>query len=215
MMSNCEYAVLKNIPEIIETERLYLRVIRPGDGPMIFKAVEETRTQLESLFCWARQSTKPDDLEKFARESHIKFLKREDFVFLVFLKNTTQTPHDHYDKFVGCCHLGDVNWDLKSAFIGYWIRKSAQGNGIAQEFVKALTYFGIQDLGLIRLSLYIHDINHASYNVAEKCGFSMELRTRGIGCLLPTDTEPPLVRLYSRHDLQGLEGFSYQSEHQF
>ena len=74
--------------------------------------------------------------------------------------------------------LGRVGLDRISgngtANVGYWVRTSQTGQGIATAAVRLIARFAFEDLGLQRLELHIAADNLASRRVAEKAGASFE-----------------------------------------
>ncbi|MNF35073.1 putative ribosomal N-acetyltransferase YdaF [compost metagenome] len=62
--------------------------------------------------------------------------------------------------------------------IGYWVRQSRQGQGIARQAVALLRDFGFQRLGLFRLEIVMGVGNTASEAVAIAAGATFECRAR-------------------------------------
>lgn len=62
--------------------------------------------------------------------------------------------------------------------IGYWVRQSRQGQGIARQAVALLRDFGFQRLGLFRLEIVMGVGNTASEAVAVAAGANFECRAR-------------------------------------
>jgi ribosomal-protein-serine acetyltransferase len=60
------------------------------------------------------------------------------------------------------------------ANVGYWVRKSLAGKGIATAAVKLVADFGLKDLGLNRLEILVPEGNEGSKRVAEKAGAKRE-----------------------------------------
>jgi RimJ/RimL family protein N-acetyltransferase len=61
-----------------------------------------------------------------------------------------------------------------TADIGYWVRTSQTGLGLATAAVRLVARFGFEDLGLRRLEMLIATDNLASRRVAEKVGATFE-----------------------------------------
>ncbi|MEZ4730059.1 MAG: GNAT family N-acetyltransferase [Caldilineaceae bacterium] len=106
--------ILRDIPDRLESERLLLRSPRPGDGAAINAAVLESLTELRPWMVWAQQAPTVEENERYAREAHVRFLKREELPFLVFHKET--------HTMVGSSGLHRINWDVPKVEIGYWVR---------------------------------------------------------------------------------------------
>jgi RimJ/RimL family protein N-acetyltransferase len=75
--------------------------------------------------------------------------------------------------FLGRVGLDRITAD-RTANVGYWVRTSQTGRGIATAAVRLVARFGFEDLGLRRLELLIAVDNPASRRVAEKAGATFE-----------------------------------------
>jgi RimJ/RimL family protein N-acetyltransferase len=65
-----------------------------------------------------------------------------------------------------------------TALFGYWLGRSYWGRGIATEAARLLSDFALQSGGLRRLEATVFAPNTASARVLEKCGFTLEGRSR-------------------------------------
>lgn len=61
-----------------------------------------------------------------------------------------------------------------NAEIGYWLGEEFWGRGIATAAVRALTRYGFEAQGLVRLYAAVFEGNRASMRVLEKCGYEHE-----------------------------------------
>ncbi len=61
-----------------------------------------------------------------------------------------------------------------SAELGYWLGKPFWGRGIATAAARAMTAYGLEELGLIRLDAQVQVHNKASARVLEKVGYRYE-----------------------------------------
>ena len=60
------------------------------------------------------------------------------------------------------------------ATLGYWLARSARGQGIAAEALRAVVHWAFGDLRIPRLQLYVEPWNTASQRTAERVGFQRE-----------------------------------------
>jgi RimJ/RimL family protein N-acetyltransferase len=65
-----------------------------------------------------------------------------------------------------------------SAELGYWLAEPYWNQGIMTEAVKAVTHFGLSQLGFIRIYAQPFEWNQASMRVLEKAGYTFEGRHR-------------------------------------
>jgi RimJ/RimL family protein N-acetyltransferase len=76
--------------------------------------------------------------------------------------------------FLGGCGLNQINTQHLMANLGYWVRTSAAGTGVATAAVKLITEFAFQRTDLVRLEILCATGNKASQRVAEKAGAGRE-----------------------------------------
>lgn len=162
--------ILLDLPMPIQTARLLLRPLMPGDGKQVFEAVEESREQFKLWLPWTNEAHTWEDCECTAREFYAGFIVRKS-VHLVILKDS---------ELMGMCGFNHIDWNIPSATIGYWCRKSAQGNGYMREAVEALTNYGFNTLQFKKLSILCDDRNLPSIRVAERAGYTLEVRAKGL-----------------------------------
>ena len=82
-------AILRDVPESIESERLKMRPPRPGDGPMVLEALRESLADLRRFpasMQWALAEPSIESSEKYCREAYSNFLARRDLPLLLLLK---------------------------------------------------------------------------------------------------------------------------------
>ena len=158
--------ILRDLPDRIESQRLLIRPPRPGDGATINGAVLDSLAELRPWMPWAQQTPTVDDNEVYAREAHVRFLKREDLSLLLFDKVT--------NTLVGSSGLHGINWAVPKFEIGYWVRTPYAGQGYITEAVAALTDFTFTSLGAHRVEIRCDAKNARSAAVARRSGFALE-----------------------------------------
>lgn len=158
--------ILLDIPTMIETERLRLRMPRPGDGSKVNAAIKASLSELQPWLGFALSNPEVEDTESNAREAHAKFLTRESLRYLVFLKNT--------DEFVGSTGFHNIDWSIPKLEIGYWIDTRMSGNGYMVEAVGELTKFTLTGLGGRRVEIRCESTNLKSRAIPEKLGYDLE-----------------------------------------
>jgi ribosomal-protein-serine acetyltransferase len=81
---------------------------------------------------------------------------------------------------LGMVSLHRIDWLRRNAGIGYWVRRSEWGRGIASEAARAVLEMAFHDCGLYRVEVHVALENKASQRVAEKVGLLREGVARGI-----------------------------------
>jgi RimJ/RimL family protein N-acetyltransferase len=154
------------LPEQIESERLVIRVARPGDGAMFNQAILESIDRLSPWLAWANPPPPVEVSEETCRRAHERFLRNEDLMAFFLLKDG--------GSLVGGSGLHDADWDLRSFEIGYWGRSAFAGRGLITEGVRALAGHALGPLAANRVLVVTDDLNVASWKLAERCGFELE-----------------------------------------
>ena len=76
--------------------------------------------------------------------------------------------------FAGACGLSGYSAEHRHAMLGYWIRSSRTGHGLATHAARRVCAAGFSDLDLIRIDIVVPTTNRASLRVAEKLGARRE-----------------------------------------
>ena len=72
--------------------------------------------------------------------------------------------------YLGGCGLNQIDHANGRANLGYWVRSSAVGRGVATAAVQLVRQWGFEQTSLLRLEVVIAVGNLASHRVAEKAG---------------------------------------------
>ena len=155
--------LLIDIPMPIETPRLILRNVLPGDGAALFAAKEESFKELNKWMAWAKEPGTAEQDEIIARENHAEFILRRDIMIVGFEKAS--------GKLVIGTGLQRMNWDAGYFEIGYYVRTSETGKGFVTESTNALLRYTFNALGAKKVGICHVDGNDASKRVIEKLGF--------------------------------------------
>jgi len=162
--------ILRDFPHSFDTARLTIRRPEPGDGPEINAAIRETWSDLAEWMPWALRRPTVEESEEFVRRAHVKFLEREDLMFLMLEKGGATV--------VGACGLHRMDWTVPSFEIGYWCRARFQSNGYATEAAGALADFAVRELSARRLVIKCDAENVRSAAIPRRIGFVHEATLR-------------------------------------
>src|SRR6202030_2321517 len=119
--------VLIDVPMPIRTPRLLIRPKQVGDGARTSAAVAETWDDLHKWMGWAenRDAFTAEEIEIRTRHVMASFILRES-IELIGLEAAT-------GEAVIWCGLHDIDWQGRQCDTGFWVRKSAHGQGFATE----------------------------------------------------------------------------------
>ena len=141
-------------------EELLLRPFRLSDSQQLYCAVKESLKELKPWMLWATDTY----TELTAREYITIALARwEEHTFYAFAITRA-------DEILGGCTLSSIHSIYHFCNLGYWVRTSCHGQGIAGRAAKLAARFAFENLGLIRVEIVIAVENQASLRVAEKIG---------------------------------------------
>jgi RimJ/RimL family protein N-acetyltransferase len=157
-------------PYRIVTERLVLRCWEPSDAPALKEAVDSSLDHLRPWMPWAAQEPQPlEEKVRLLRRFRGQFDLGEDFVYGLFSRDE--------DEVVGGSGLhtriGDHGLE-----IGYWIRASRVGEGLATETSAALTRAAFEVCGVDRVEIRVDPVNERSAAIPRRLGFVEEARLR-------------------------------------
>jgi ribosomal-protein-serine acetyltransferase len=139
-------------------EELLLRSFQPSDSTGLYCAVKESLKELKPWMSWATDSY----TELIAREYiTIARARWEEHTFYAFAITRA-------DEILGGCTLSSIHPIYHFCNLGYWVRTSCHGQGIAGRAAKLAARFAFENLGLIRVEIVIAVENQASLRVAEK-----------------------------------------------
>lgn len=165
-------------PYRIVTERLVVRCWEPIDAPRLKDAIDSSLDQLRPWMPWA--GAEPQELsEKVAllRRFRGQFDLGTDFVMGIFDADEREV--------VGGTGLHKRR-GADALEIGYWIRTSQVGRGLATESTASLTRVAVELCDVDRVEIRVDPTNEASLAIPRRLGFVEEgmLRRR-----LPPDEE--------------------------
>ncbi len=179
-----------------------IRLYQDSDAPLLFEAATESVVQIFPWLPWCHPGYTLEESEQWVR--HCAAARREgtEYNFAVL---------DPQGRFLGGCGLNQLRLDHGVANLGYWIRSSAHGRGIASQAVRLLASFAFRETPLRRLEIVAAVENIASQRVAERAGAVREgiLRDRLYfhgrshdavlySLVRATAVQPPLSRLPPR-----------------
>lgn len=149
-----------------------LRPFQFADAPDLHTAVRESLADLKPWMSWAHDGYMPRDASDFIAIVRAKWEQDQLYGFAI-----TDTENG---SFVGGCSLSNIHPFFHFCNLGYWVRTSRRGQGLAGKAARLAARFAIQKLHMIRVEVVVAVGNTASLRVAEKLGAHREgvLRNR-------------------------------------
>jgi len=155
-----------DVPEELTTDRLILRAPREGDAAEINAAIHESIEALKPWMPWATPVPTVEQTAAYSRRKWGEFVLREMLDYRIYLKDG--------GTYAGNLGLFKLDWKVRSAEIGYWLRSSLCGRGYMTEAVGSLTEMAMEVLNCRRVQICMDDRNERSRHVAERLGFHLE-----------------------------------------
>lgn len=152
----------RRIPEQLDDGVVRIRRPNLGDAPAIFRAVENSRPELERWMNWCTPEYSLGDAEAWIMRSAIGWPRGHECPFVV------ESMADR--TVVGCTGVHavgdfDANYEL-----GCWIRSDARGNGMARRAAALAARFAFEQLDAGRIGMLVAEENTPSLRVAEAIG---------------------------------------------
>ena len=154
------------LPEQLGDEHLTLRAMSLEYLTSAFDAVLESRPEVRRWLWWAQDPLDEVSYREFVGSQREKFDHDAEWRYFIF--------EDQSGELVGGA---SVDWSesngLRAANVGYWIRSSRTGRGLATRAAGILTdaaFSYLSDVAVVEIGMDV--ANTASARVAEKLGFT-------------------------------------------
>ena len=141
-------------------EEIILRPFRLDDSTQLFHAVKESLHELKPWMSWATDGYNERTAHDYITIAQARWEEHTYYALAI-----TRT-----DQILGACTLSSIHALYRFCNLGYWVRTSCHGQGIAGRAAKLTARFAFERLGLIRVEIVIGVENQASIRVAEKIG---------------------------------------------
>ena len=154
---------MKSLPRM-ETDRLALRPISPGDSAAIQSAA--SRRAVSDTMISIPHPYPHDEAQRFVSRQLAAWETGHAFVFVI----ETQIKKE----FLGIIEIRDIERDHSQAELSFWLKPEAWGCGCMSEALQAIVCYAFESLDLNRLYAYHMVRNPGSGMVLRKNGFTRE-----------------------------------------
>ena len=137
-----------------------IRRLRSEDAQVLYEAVRESVESVSEWMSWCHPRYSFADSQAFAQSRDAEWDKGDHYSFAIVDAASKQ--------FLGVVGLNHFNRLHKFANLGYWVRKSQTGRGVASLAARLAARFGVEELGLHRVEIVVAVGNLPSQRVAEK-----------------------------------------------
>lgn len=140
-------------------------MVRPygkEDAGALYEAVSESLPEVSRWLPWCHENYSIEESREFISSRAMASQGDEWHSFAIFEREG--------GRFLGGVGLNFINRVHQMANLGYWVRTSAAGRGVATNATRAVARFGFEQLGLQRIEIVAAVGNLPSQRVAEKAG---------------------------------------------
>jgi ribosomal-protein-serine acetyltransferase len=138
-----------------------IRPYAPGDVDDLFAAGRESIGDVYPWLPWCHPDYALEEARAFVERQVAAFAQGEEYQFAIF------GPSGRY---AGGCGLNHLDLGQRRANLGYWVRSSEMGKGVAVAAVRLLAAWAFENTSLERLEIVAAVDNTRSQRVAEKAG---------------------------------------------
>jgi RimJ/RimL family protein N-acetyltransferase len=169
-MNQPRHPTLIPLPDELRGERITIRPYRADDAEGLYAAIDESRETLAPWMPWVHYHESADDTRDFCLRSLANWINRTTLEAGIF---------DARDgRPLGATGFPRLDWHARTFEVGYWLRRSAVGQGYVREAVQLLVRFAFEGLAANRLEIRCDARNERSRHVPERLGFTLEGRLR-------------------------------------
>lgn len=130
----------------------------------VYNIIAGNREHFSQFMAWPKFVKNQADTAQFLDSCWLKHQQNESKTYVILLKGQA----------IGLLSFNQIDKNNKTAYIGYWLDSSKQGNGIMTVAINALIkYYAMQKIirrFVIKCTVY----NEKSNALAKRCGFSYE-----------------------------------------
>ena len=150
----------------ITDDVILLRPFHIHDADEMYAAVRESLTELKPWMSWAHEGYSIQTAKEFIRITRARWEEGTLFAFGIIDAKSGSV--------LGGCSLSHIHPVYHLCNLGYWVRTSRRGEGIAVRATKLAALYAFEKVGLIRVEIVMAVENAASRRVAEKAGARYE-----------------------------------------
>ncbi len=154
-----------------------IRIYEPDDARALWEAARESVAEVHPWLPWCHAGYSMGEAVEWASTRARLAAEGVEYDFAIVGED---------GRFLGACGLNQINRLHRFCNLGYWVRSSATGRGVATDAVRPAAAFAFSETDLVRLEIVCAVGNRRSQRVAERAGAVREgvLRSRLVvhGC---------------------------------
>jgi ribosomal-protein-serine acetyltransferase len=139
-----------------------IRPYRAADTRAVYEAVRESVNEISVWMPWCHADYAIEETSAFILSREEAWRSDREYTFGVFDAET--------GNFLGGTGLNFINRAHNCANLGYWVRSSCTGRGVASSAARLAARFGLESCGFQRIEILAAVGNIPSQRAAEKAG---------------------------------------------
>ncbi|ATG01052.1 MULTISPECIES: 50S ribosomal protein L7/L12-serine acetyltransferase [Lelliottia] len=149
---------------ITVTDRIELRAVDERYTTELHKLVIKNKTWLQTAFDWAQHVGSEDDTRRNVQSNQMLHQRGYAKMFLIFQDESLK----------GVLSFNAIEPTNKTGYIGYWLDKASQGQGILSQSLQAFMRYYVERGEIRRFVIKCRVANAQSNHVAVRNGFALE-----------------------------------------
>jgi RimJ/RimL family protein N-acetyltransferase len=145
-----------------------LRRFRFEDAESMVEAARESAEQVEPWMPWCHPRYSIEEARMFIASAEGAWDSKTAYEMAI-----VRSAAEPDAGILGVCGLNQIR-PGQVANVGYWVRTSATGAGVATEALTQIARFAFAETEIVRLEIVVAVANRASARVAEKAGAVLE-----------------------------------------
>lgn len=138
-----------------------IRSYEPGDAQALWEAARESVPEVFPWLPWCHPRYSLAEAVEWIRSRAPLAAEGREYTWAIVGSD---------GRFLGGCGVNQINRIHRFGNLGYWVRTSATGRGVATEAVRQVAEFAFRNTDLVRLEIVCAVGNERSYRVAEGAG---------------------------------------------
>ena len=147
--------------ELTGMSTIELRKYQSSDTEPVYEAVLESRPELSPWMPWCHDRYSREDARTWVESRDRAWIQNEEWSFVISRRG---------DNLLGACGIHRIDSRNGVGELGYWVRTTEAGKGVATQAIRQIAQWAFGDPGLHRLEIVASVQNTASQRAAEKAG---------------------------------------------
>jgi len=150
--------------EHLVDEEITLKLKDYQDSEAVFQLIDQSREHLKQWMPSVEDIHSVEDVNKRMRKHLKELTEQEGIHFLIYYKN----------DLAGSISIKEIDWQVRSAELGYWLGSGFTGRGIINRTSTALLEYVFEEMDLHKVEIWVAEKNAKSRRIPEHLGFIKE-----------------------------------------